>query len=103
METYLSDLNERLQGQFLDSSSKNGWQIIGTNLKSTNIKLVGSGSDLLNVPTVLVIGNEHVGLTQGVSKRCDFHLRIPGRNDENLDSLNVSVAAGILLSHLVLD
>ncbi len=48
--------------------------------------------------TVLVLGNEEKGLTQAVRKRCDTLVSIPVRG--RVSSLNVSVAAGILLSHL---
>ena len=43
----------------------------------------------------LVMGSESRGLRAKVSERCDFHVRIPlsGR----VESLNVSVAAGIAL------
>ena len=49
--------------------------------------------------TVLVAGNETEGLRPGVRKACDALVRIPLAND--LDSLNVVVAAGVTLFHLV--
>jgi 23S rRNA (guanosine2251-2'-O)-methyltransferase len=47
------------------------------------------------VPTAFVLGGEGKGLHQLVSRHCDFLIRIPmaGR----ISSLNVSVAAGIVL------
>lgn len=50
---------------------------------------------------VLVLGNEGEGLTAETQRSCDAFVRIPmsGR-DESVDSLNVSVAAGILLHQL---
>ena len=50
----------------------------------------------LKVPCVLVIGNERNGLSLKVKKRCDAVLRIPG--EKKMQSLNVSVAAGIALA-----
>lgn len=47
--------------------------------------------------TVLVMGNERNGLSAAVKKRCRQHVRIEGRGQ--IESLNVSVAAGILLAH----
>lgn len=49
----------------------------------------------LREPAALVLGSEGKGLHQHVKKRCDFLVRIPlaGR----IASLNVSVAAGVML------
>ncbi len=49
---------------------------------------------------VLVMGAEDKGLGALVQKNCDRIVSIPGAAS-GLESLNVSVAAGILLSHLV--
>ena len=72
-------------------------------LKERNIWIVGAaaeGSSLYTewdwtLPTTLVLGNEGSGLHRLVREHCDALIRIPvaGR----LDSLNVSVAAGVLL------
>ena len=35
---------------------------------------------------------------RAVAERADVHIHIPGQNVDHLDSLNVSVAAGVLLS-----
>lgn len=45
---------------------------------------------------VLVLGSEGKGLRPSTAKQCDFGVAIPMAGD--LDSLNVSVAAGILLA-----
>jgi 23S rRNA (guanosine2251-2'-O)-methyltransferase len=49
----------------------------------------------LNMPVALIVGSEGAGVSRLVKEKCDFVVRIPvvGR----LDSLNVSVAAGILM------
>ena len=49
--------------------------------------------------TVLVLGNETEGLRPGVRKARDATVRIPLAN--GLDSLNVVVAAGVTLFHIV--
>lgn len=48
---------------------------------------------------VLVLGSEDKGISQGVLGRCDVVVAIPGA-PKSLDSLNVSVAAGILIHEL---
>ncbi|MDH5762047.1 MAG: 23S rRNA (guanosine(2251)-2'-O)-methyltransferase RlmB [Nitrospinota bacterium] len=49
-------------------------------------------------PCVMVVGNEQEGLSDPVKKRCDALVRIPGTGD--MQSLNASVAAGVLLAEL---
>jgi 23S rRNA (guanosine2251-2'-O)-methyltransferase len=48
-----------------------------------------------NTPTAIVLGGEGNGLHQGVQKHCDVLVRIPMAGA--VSSLNVSVAAGIVL------
>ncbi len=48
-----------------------------------------------NTPTAIVLGGEGAGLHQNVQKHCDVLLRIPMAGE--IASLNVSVAAGIVL------
>jgi 23S rRNA (guanosine2251-2'-O)-methyltransferase len=47
------------------------------------------------VPTAFVLGGEGKGLHEQVRKHCDLLLRIPMAG--KISSLNVSVAAGIVL------
>ena len=53
------------------------------------------GAQRFEGPVALVMGGEHRGLRRLVRERCDFLVRIPARGQ--VDSFNVSVAAGILL------
>ena len=55
-------------------------------------------SATIRFPAVLVLGNEHEGLSDRVKSRCDALVTIPGKGD--MQSLNVSVAAGIMLAEL---
>ena len=52
----------------------------------------------ITFPSVLVFGNEQKGLSDRVKRRCDTLVNIPGEGD--MQSLNVSVAAGIMLADL---
>ena len=49
----------------------------------------------LTGPIGLVIGNEGNGVSRLVKEKCDFTTAIPMKGD--IDSLNASVAAGLLL------
>ncbi len=68
-----------------------GFWIIGTSAKE-GIKV--SEFDLVR-PTVLVMGSESKGISPVLKKILDATLKIPGTGP--LDSLNVSVATGIIL------
>ncbi|PIA64627.1 hypothetical protein AQUCO_00100239v1 [Aquilegia coerulea] len=111
--------------QFLSSSAENGWRVLGGSVSSRAIPLneISPGA-----PTILVLGSEGKGLRPLVERSCTDLVRIPGNipvdistvrdEDEKADkvdhslgeefrsfmaveSLNVSVAAGVLLHHLV--
>jgi TrmH RNA methyltransferase len=77
----------------LDRLARAGAQIVGADAHG--------GEDLARVRfdarCVLVLGNERSGLAPAVRRRCAGLVRIPGSG--RVDSLNVSVAAGILLAH----
>ncbi|KAJ6822041.1 uncharacterized protein M6B38_131395 [Iris pallida] len=109
---------------FLSSSIENGWRVLGGSVSTRALSLseVESG-----VPTILVLGSEGSGLRPLVERSCTHLVRIPGnmsisecpgeREQEPdemdqthpgrelksflaVESLNVSVAAGVLLYHL---
>ncbi|OEL20027.1 rRNA methyltransferase 1, mitochondrial [Dichanthelium oligosanthes] len=111
--------------QFLSSSAENGWRVLGGTIANKAVPLseVETGA-----PTILVLGSEGTGLRPLVERSCTDLVRIPGNADvfvegadadtdageegdsssSNQDlrsflaveSLNVSVAAGVLLYHL---
>ena len=53
----------------------------------------------LKGPMGLVIGNEGDGVSKLVREKCDFIASIPMKGD--IDSLNASVAAGVLAFEIV--
>ncbi len=72
-------------------------------LKERNIWTIGTSADAtvdytawdFTQPTALILGGEGAGLHRLVRERCDQLVRIPLRG--RIESLNVSVAAGIVL------
>src|SRR4029079_13977440 len=72
-------------------------------LKEAGIWTVGLSGDApvsydridFTVPTALVLGAEGTGLRRLVRERCDMLASIPMKG--HVDSLNVSVAAGVVL------
>mgnify|MGYP002022068992 CR=1 FL=1 len=51
------------------------------------------------VPVALVLGGEHGGVRRLVAENCDARVRLPMQG--KIDSLNVSVAAGVVLFEVV--
>lgn len=56
-------------------------------------------SQNLTGPIGLVIGNEGSGVSRLVKEKCDYHVSIPMKGD--IDSLNASVAMGVLSYEIV--
>lgn len=67
-----------------------GFWIVGTDMEGTHYKQIDYQGKI-----ALVIGNEGKGMSDLVSKNCDFTARIPMVGTTN--SLNASVAAGIMI------
>lgn len=104
--------------QFLLSSAENGWRVLGGSVSS---KAVSLDEIVPGPPTILVLGSEGTGLRPLVEKSCTDLVRIPGNIHAELtaseldgeatgnefqlflavESLNVSVAAGVLIHHLI--
>lgn len=91
----------------LKKCQKNGWQLICASTSPQN----GYGSTPsktmrelgeLDKPTILMMGSEGEGISDHITKMSDMNVHIPVKTDipEYIDSLNVSVAAGILLSSI---
>ncbi len=70
---------------------QNGFTIVGADAKTKTLLYEFD----FKRPIALVLGSEGYGLRQGISENCDNLVRIPmaGR----IDSLNVSVSAGVFL------
>jgi 21S rRNA (GM2251-2'-O)-methyltransferase len=85
--------------RFLDESKLKGWQVVGTSVDESAVSLESLS---LTQPTILVMGSEGHGLRPAVLSRCDQKVYVPGRRASSalVDSLNVSVASGILLNHI---
>ena len=77
--------------QAMDVLRLNGIQILGTQMKGS----VPVYESDLTIPSAIVMGAEDTGISKEVLKRADQLIRIPMVT--NFDSLNVSVAAGMIL------
>lgn len=71
-----------------------GYWIYGTDMEGTNYKNLD-----YNNKVCLIIGNEGKGMSKILKDNCDFIATIPMQGEIN--SLNASVSAGIILSEIV--
>ncbi len=77
----------------LEILKKSGVWIVGSSLQAS-----AKHTELpLDRHYVLVVGNESKGMRQEVARHCDYLVKIPG-GISAVDSLNVGVATGVLLS-----
>lgn len=79
-----------------------GYQIVGANSPDfPGVVPLPNAFPSLMSPTVLVVGNEVKGISPEVRAVCDYQLTIPGTG--KVESLNVSVATGILVSAFLMN
>ena len=76
----------------LKKLKENGFWIYGTDVKSENSEDLYKSK--FDKKSVILLGNEGKGLGPSIKKACDFMIHIPCM----FNSLNVSVATGIILS-----
>ncbi|KAJ2030235.1 Ribose methyltransferase [Coemansia sp. S610] len=88
----------------LAKARENGWSVVCTTVADTD-----SGKSVplqrisgLSAPTLLVLGSEGEGVSNSILCLSDMNIHIPARADipSYIDSLNVGVAAGVILSAL---
>lgn len=89
---------------FVTTSQENGWKVYAAvppkadpSKRQVDTYDVETEDPLLESPCVLVLGNEGEGLTRQLKKAADVQVSIPNMGGSKIvDSLNVSVAAGLL-------
>ena len=79
----------------IDTLKENGIWTLGTAIEEST-PLADVKNDR---PFAVVLGNEGKGIRQEVLRHCDMRAKIP-TSQSLVDSLNVSVSAGVVLSHL---
>lgn len=77
--------------QALDRLKEAGYWTIATDFENARDYRDG----IYDVPAAVVIGNEGKGISRNVKKHCDYSVTLPMKG--SVQSLNASVAAGILL------
>ena len=81
--------------QTIDELKEKGFWIVGSSLENAkNYTEID-----YKIPLALILGNEEKGIRKLTSSKCDFLVKIPMRG--KIQSLNVSVATGILLFEML--
>ncbi|KAG0168362.1 hypothetical protein DFQ28_006698 [Apophysomyces sp. BC1034] len=82
-----------------------GWNVVGADVGAETTLSVQEFAQLSRQPTILVLGNEGTGIRTNVKSCCSAFTSIPGRPTQfkgDVDSLNVGVAAGVLIASATL-
>ncbi len=77
--------------QTLEELKKHGYWVAGADIGAKQMMYQAD----FTMPLVLVIGNEHSGMSRLIREKCDFLVKLPMVG--HVDSLNASVAAGVLM------
>ena len=88
--------------QTLKDLKENGFWIVGSSLENSQsgIPSVKNYTEVdYKIPVALIVGNEEKGIRRLTAESCDFLIQIPIKGQ--IQSLNVSVAAGILLFEIL--
>lgn len=94
---------------FVKDSKENGWKVYTavppkkeSGRGQADLRTVENSDPLLKNPCILVLGSEGEGLSRQLRRAADFEVSIPNMSGSKIvDSLNVSVAAGLLCSAFV--
>ncbi len=87
---------QKAPAAIISGLKKKGWHIIGV---EQDARAVDYRSFKIEGPTLIIMGNEVKGMSKGLRARCDTIVEIPMRGTK--ESLNVSVAAGIVLFSII--
>ncbi|KAF9409214.1 hypothetical protein BGZ94_002027, partial [Podila epigama] len=92
--------------KFLKNSQANGWHVVGAHVtygSKRNRPIHKWPETGVDQPTILVMGSEGNGLRKQIMNVCDSFIQVPSLSsiETNVDSLNVSVATGVILSKLM--
>ncbi|XP_041455467.1 uncharacterized tRNA/rRNA methyltransferase slr0955-like [Lytechinus variegatus] len=90
---------------YLENEKQKGWSVVGASVGScsSSNESIPCNKYKQTGPTLLVVGNEGFGLSNDIIEQCSEFISVPaGRQlHAGIDSLNVSVATGILLHSIL--
>nr|XP_054749014.1 uncharacterized protein LOC129254561 [Lytechinus pictus] len=90
---------------YLENEKQKGWSVVGASVGScsSSNESIPCNKYKQTGPILLVVGNEGFGLSNDIIEQCSEFISVPaGRQlHAGIDSLNVSVATGILLHSIL--
>lgn len=92
--------------EFLNTMKSKGWTVLGADMGAPDFReYISQNLNPDSSKVVLVMGSEGSGISDEVGSACDAMLSIPGLRSRAfpetlVDSVNVSVASGILVQEL---
>ncbi|KAJ4422521.1 hypothetical protein N0V82_002855 [Gnomoniopsis sp. IMI 355080] len=94
---------------FVQASKENGWRVyaavppkVDASRKQVDMQHLEKSDPLQNDPCILILGSEGEGLARQLRRSADCEVSIPNMSGSKVvDSLNVSVATGLLCSAFV--
>jgi tRNA G18 (ribose-2'-O)-methylase SpoU len=80
----------------IDAMRNNGWQIVGV---EQDARAIDYREFRISQPTLFIFGNEVRGISRSLRAQCDILIEIPMHGQK--ESLNVAVAAGVVLFSVI--
>lgn len=91
-DTYIPWSATKSPMRIISDLKKDGWEVVGIEQDDSSHDY---RSFSITKPTLFVLGNEVLGLSQQLKKACDVLVEIPMHGKK--ESLNVAVAGGVVL------
>jgi TrmH family RNA methyltransferase len=95
VQATMGSLNNLIFSTLEDYSNVTGKTLIGMDMKGKEINLLQPQKHM-----IFVMGSEGQGISDEIQSLCTYNLTIPGDENKVAESLNVGIAAGILLFHI---
>jgi 21S rRNA (GM2251-2'-O)-methyltransferase len=94
LKSYLTSLYEQKNVAIICATDQGNISLKTLSLENMKKKF----SNLQRI--ILLIGNEHEGISEEISQMCHYNVSIQSSNESQISSLNASVACGLFLYHI---
>ena len=95
VQATMGSLNNLVFSTLEDNASLNGKTLLGMDMNGVEINQLQPEKNM-----VFVMGSEGQGISEEIQSLCKHNIKITGDENKIAESLNVGIAAGILLFHI---